>query len=224
MACASKRCYLGTLLLRGARGVVPPLGQAGSPAPSRSGHSSSPCKRRSGRKARSGGQPRRGAPIPGAPHRRGWRDKGAPSRALPSTPGFEAVTIQKPWQENAPRAPRCYGGMVGWGGERSPRSHAPARRPRTSCVCVPGSWLKFPLLLPPAKRARPLARAGPKPGRPPWPPGLVRPPTYEPTASAPILGHAPSTDAGARPLYLYDARSGIPTPSARAVPRGRRRL
>lgn len=95
-ACASRRGHLGTLWRRGARGVVPPPGQAGSLTPSRSGHASPPCKRRSGRKERSGGEPHGGAPIPGAPHRRGWRDKGAPSQALASTPGFEAVTVQKP--------------------------------------------------------------------------------------------------------------------------------
>ena len=41
-----------------------------------------------------------------AQHRRGWRDKGAPSRALVSAPGFKAVTVQKLRQENTPRGPR----------------------------------------------------------------------------------------------------------------------
>lgn len=171
---------------------------------------------------RSGGKPRRGAPIPGAPHRQGWRDKGTPCRGLTFTPGFQAATTQKPWQENAPAGSPLLG--VG-GGERPPRSHAPARRPRTSCVSVPSSRLKFPLLLPPAKRARPLARAGPEAG-PVLLAARIGPAAYLRTNGVPppALGHAPSPGAGARPLYPDGARSGIPAPSARAVPRGRRRL
>lgn len=55
--------------------------------------------------------------------------------------------------------------------ERRGRGPAPARRPRTSCVSVPGSGLQFPPLLPPAKGARPLARASPEAG---WAPLSVR--------------------------------------------------
>lgn len=134
--------------------------QARSPAPSRSGHASSPCKRRSGREERSGGEPRRGAPILGAPHRRGGGTKGRPpERSLPLR-GSRLSPYRRLGRKMSRGFPAARG--VGWGGERSPHSHAPAHRPRTSCVSVPGSRLKFPLLLPPAKRARPLARAGPK--------------------------------------------------------------
>lgn len=113
-------------------------------------------------------------------------------------------------------------GGVGWGGVGSgPRAATPRpaalRRPASACPALGSNFRSSSRG--PGGHAHWRAQA-PRPGRPLWPPGLVRRPTDEPTASAPALGHAPSSAAGARPLYPDDARSGIPRPlRARSSPR-----
>lgn len=146
--------------------------------------------------------------------------------ALPSAPFHSGVRGCHRTEALAGKCPAGSPLLRGWGGVGSGPGAATPRpaalgRPASACP-APGSNFR-------SSSRRPRGHAhwraqAPRPGRPPWPSGLVRPPTYEPTASAPVLGHAPSSDAGARPLYPDDARSGIPAPSARAVPRGRRRL
>lgn len=227
-ACASRCGHLGTLLRRGARGVVPPPGQAGSPTPSRSGHASPPCKCRSGRKERSGGEPPRRRAHPRRPSQAGTEGQRG---ALPSARFHSRVRGCHRTEALARKCPAgspLLGGWgrVGWGGVGSgPRAATPRSaalgRPASACPALGSNFRSSSRG--PRGHAHWRARA-PRPGRPLWPPGLVRRPTDEPTASAPVLGHAPSSAAGARPLYPDDARSGIPAPSARAVPRGRRRL
>lgn len=158
-AWVSRRGHPGTLLRRGARRVFPPPGQACCLAPSLSGHASPPCKRRSGREAEASLAEAHPSLVPLTGRDGGT--KGRPAEGSLSRRGSRPPPHRSPSRKMPPRAPCCLG--VG-GGERPPRSHAPARRPRTSCVSVPSSRLKFPLLLPPAKRARPLARAGPEAG------------------------------------------------------------
>ena len=119
---------------------------------------------------RSGGEPRRGAPIPGAPHRQGWRDKGTPCRGLTFRLGFQAATIQKPWQENAPAGSRLLGGG-GW--RAAPAQPRPG--PPPSDVLRQRAQLPAQISAPPPAgqegtpigEGRPRGRAGPSCG-PDW--------------------------------------------------------
>lgn len=138
-------------------GVAPPAGEAGSPAPGQRGHASSP------RKPRSGGEKRRRAPgrrtHPRAPHGRGLAgQKGALPSARPNA-GVQGCHSTKALAGKYPAETQMRGGR----GRKSPRSHAPAHRPRTSYVSVPAPC-SIPPLLPPAKGARLLGRASPEAG------------------------------------------------------------
>lgn len=176
-AWVSRRGHPGTLLRQGARRVFPPPGQACCLAPSLSGHASPPYKRRSGREAEASLAEAHPSLVPLTGRDGGT--KGRPAEGSLSRRGSRPPPHRSPGRKMPPRAPRC----LGWGVESGPRAATPRPaalgRPASACP-APGSNFR-------SSSRRPRGHAhwrgqAPRPGRSFLRPGLVRPPTYEPTA------------------------------------------
>lgn len=199
--------------MEGAAGVVPPPGAADSPAPSGSGHASSRCKPRSGREAEASPAEAHPPPVPLAGGAGGT--KGRPPQRSP--PHWGSRLSQ--YKRSGRKIPR--GDPAAGEGGQQPRPGPPPSGDVRQRARLPASIFAPP---PARQGGTPIVVRCPRGGVgsscvPDW---SGRAPTDQ--WGLPQTLATPPSGAGARPLYPVRARSRIPAPSARAAPRGRRRL